>query len=134
MAPSGASYHVSVLQFGEHRPNISSFRFRIQATVMAPSDASYLVSVLQAGEAYLVLEEGLFKGFSEGSCHRLIAVRLHVIGGVYVEGAMTPHNQPRGQAAIYAGQILNDKGMLFRSCNNTNKVDGSKKLFNSQPQ
>ena len=93
-------------------------KFQVKA-MTGPESASCMSPQLHSvcpwswQDKYLVLEEGLFKSFPEGSCHRLIAIRFHVVGGVYVEGAVPPHNQPGGQAAVHPGQVLQDKGMLF---------------------
>ncbi|KAA6420489.1 MAG: hypothetical protein FRX49_09650 [Trebouxia sp. A1-2] len=38
-------------------------------------------------DQYLILIEGIFQCISEGSCSRLVAIRLQVVGGVNVEWA-----------------------------------------------
>lgn len=63
--------------------------------------------------AHLILVEGFFKSLPQGFSHWLVTIRLHVVGGVYVEGAVAPHHQPRGQAAVHSSQVPNDKLVLF---------------------
>ena len=46
----------------------------------------------QCLSTHLVFVKCVFKSLLQVPCNRLVTIRLHVVGGVYVEGAVTPHH------------------------------------------